>query len=114
MRKNLQNSPESPWFDWIASGVKKFEGRLHKDEWATLEVDDLITFVSPDGRELTCKVVSLPRFSSFVEAFEKLGAELVPVPGADTAKVAALYGQYYSAEQQSQYGVVAVQVVPLF
>lgn len=113
MRKSLQNPPESPWFDWIAAGVKKYEGRLLKDDWATLQVDDLITFVSPDGRELTCKVVSLPRFSSFVEAFERLGAELVPVPGANSAKVASLYGQYYSEEQQSQYGVVAVQVVPL-
>lgn len=112
MRKSLQNPPESPWFDWIAAGVKKYEGRLVKDDWATLEVGDLIMFVSPDGRELTCKVISLPKFTTFVEAFEKLGAELVPVPGADSVKVAQLYGQYYSAEQQAQYGVVAVQVEP--
>lgn len=113
MRKSLQNPPESPWFDWIAAGVKKYEGRLVKDDWATLEVGDLITFVSPDKRELTCRVLGLPRFATFVDAFAALGAELVPVPGADAAAVERLYGQYYSAEQQAQYGVVAVHVTPI-
>ncbi len=112
LRKSLENPPESPWFDWIADGIKKYEGRLLKDDWATLEVGDLITFINPDGRELTCRVISLPRFSSFVEAFEALGPELVPVPNVDNNKVRALYSKFYSQEQQSKYGVVAIQLEP--
>lgn len=84
-----------------------------KDDWATLEVGDLISFVSPDDREVICRVLGLPRFAALVEAFSVLGAELVPVPGADAAAVERLYGQYYSAEQQAQYGVVAIHVTPI-
>lgn len=113
IRKSLQNPPESPWFDWIANGTKKYEGRLWKDDWANLAVNDVIVFISPDKRELPCRVVSLPRFESFGAAFDALGAALVPVPGVNTADVVKIYGQYYKDEDVQAYGVVAVEVEPI-
>ena len=110
LRKSLQNAPECPWFDWIANGTKKFEGRLWKDDWAALSVGDVIVFVSPEMRELTCRVVGLPRFESFGAAFNALGSALVPVPGVSTADVVNMYGQYYKDEDVLQYGVVAVEL----
>lgn len=110
IRKSLQNPPESPWFDWICDGTKRFEGRLWKDDWAALSVGDIISFVCPLKRELICRVVSLPRFESFGAAFDALGSALVPVPGVSTADVVKIYGQYYKDEDVSQYGVVAVEV----
>lgn len=111
--KSLQNPPESPWFDWIQSGVKRFEGRLWKDDWAALKADDIIIFICPAKRELTCRVLSTPRFESFGAAFAKLGAALVPVAGVNTADVVKIYGQYYKDEDVAKYGVVAIEVEPL-
>lgn len=113
-KKSLQNPPESPWFDWIADGTKRYEGRLWKDDWSTLVADDIIVFVCPKKRELTCRVKSTPRFESFGAAFDALGSALVPVPGVSTADVVKIYGQYYKDEDVSQYGVVAIEVEPLF
>ena len=113
IRKSLQNTPELPWFDWIANGTKRYEGRLRRDEWAALSVNDKIVFISPDNRELFCRVVSLPCFESFGAAFDALGSALVPVPGVNTADVIKIYGQYYSEENIRNYGVVAVEVEPL-
>ena len=112
-KKSLQNPPESPWFDWIADGTKKFEGRLWKDDWATLNIDDVIVFVCPKKRELTCRVVSTPRFESFGAAFDALGSALVPIPGVNTADVVKIYDQYYKEEDVRHYGVVAIEVEPL-
>lgn len=113
-KKSLQNPPESPWFDWIANGTKRYEGRLWKDDWSTLKADDIIVFICPMKRELTCRVKSTPRFESFGAAFDALGSALVPVPGVSIADVVKIYGQYYKDEYVSQYGVVAIEVEPLF
>jgi ASC-1-like (ASCH) protein len=112
-RKSLQNPPESPWFDWIACGKKCYEGRLWKDEWASLSEGDIITFVCPAKRELTCRVIALPRFESFGAAFIEFGSELVPVPGVNTTDVINIYGQYYKDEDVKRYGVVAIHVEPI-
>lgn len=114
IRKSLQNPPESPWFDWICDGTKRYEGRLWKDDWASLAVGDIISFVCPMKRELVCRVVSLPRFESFGAAFDALGPALVPIPGVNTADVVKTHGQYYNDEDVRQYGVVAVEVEPLY
>lgn len=112
MRKSLQNPPQSPWFDWIQGGVKRYEGRLFKGDWAALKTGDTIVFVCPLNRELSCTVVGLLRFSSFREAFEVLGSELVPIPGVNSEQVASIYREFYSDAEVEQYGVVAVKVDP--
>lgn len=114
IRKSLQNPPESPWFDWICEGKKKFEGRLKKDDWASLSINDHVTFVCPEGRELITRVLDLPTFDTFGDAFDALGSELVPVPGVDTADVINIYGKYYKNEDVVKYGVIAVKVEPIF
>jgi ASC-1-like (ASCH) protein len=114
LKKSLQNSSESPWFDWIVDGTKRFEGRLFKGDWSTLQADDVIVFICPKKRELTCKVVSMPRFESFGAAFDALGSALVPIPEVSTADVTKIYEQYFKEEDVRQYGVVAIEVVPLF
>lgn len=113
-RKSLQNPPESPWFDWIACGKKRYEGRLWKDDWASIAEGDLIVFICPEKRELMCRVTSLSRFESFGAAFDALGSELVPIPGVNTTEVNRIYGQYYKDEDVKNFGVVAVQVEPLY
>ena len=112
--KSLQNAPESPWFDWIADGTKRFEGRLFKDEWSTLKAEDIIVFTCPKKRELTCQIISTPRFESFGAAFDALGSALVPIPGVTTADVVKIYGQYYKDEDVRNFGVIAVEIEPLF
>jgi ASC-1-like (ASCH) protein len=111
LRKTLQNPPESPWFDWMEQGVKRFEGRLRKDDWARLQPGDLIEFVNANTQKvLLTRVLALPSFGSFADAFKELGRELVPVPGVDAADVACIYRQYYPDEEVQQYGVVAVHI----
>ena len=112
--KSLQNAPESPWFDWIADGTKRFEGRLCKDEWSNLKAEDIIVFTCPKKRELTCRIISTPRFESFGSAFDALGSALVPIPGVTTADVVKIYGQYYKDEDVRNFGVIAVEIEPLF
>lgn len=112
-KKSLQNPPESPWFDWIADGTKKFEGRLCKGDWSTLKAEDIIVFTCPKNRELTCQIISTPRFETFGAAFDALGSALVPVPGVTTADVVKIYGQYFTEEDVRNFGVVAIELVPL-
>jgi len=109
LKKSLQN----PWFDWIQSGIKKYEGRLFKGDWASLKIDDIVIFVCPENRELPVRVVDLVRFNTFGDAFDALGSELVPIPNVSTLDVVNLYAEYFKDEDIAQYGVVAIKVEPV-
>ena len=49
--KDIQNSPE-PWLDWIESEIKKYEGRIYRNDWVNISVDNTIVF--PCGEKKNC------------------------------------------------------------
>ena len=106
----MQNPPESPWFDWVVAGVKRYEGRVRRGEWAQLRVGEHVEFYEDTGRRVVVRVEALPHYDNFAAAFGAHGAELVPVAGADAAMVTRLYGQYFSDADVSENGVVAIKM----
>ena len=96
-----------PWFDHIASGVKTVEGRLNKGKFAALKAGQVLSI--NDGA-LRCHVVKVEAFASFRHLLEQEGVRRV-LPGvADVAEGCAVYQQFYSAEAQSEHGVVALHL----
>lgn len=108
-KRQIQNPPETPWLDWIESGVKTYEGRLYKEIWQKVKVGDLIIFYTPD-KEVKTIVTDLKFYGDFGEAFENLGTKLVPITNATVDRVKKLYNQFFSDDDIKKYGVVAVGV----
>ncbi|XWV26923.1 isomerase [Tupanvirus soda lake] len=111
--KSIQNPSKTPWADWIINGNKIWEGRLCRDDWMNVCVDDIIIFKYDDNKKLKVVVTELKHFADFGEAFRQLGIDLVPIDGISVEQVESLYMQFYSKEDTMRYGVVAVGVKPL-
>jgi ASC-1-like (ASCH) protein len=130
--KELQNPPETPWMNWIETGLKIFEGRIFMKDWQKVKVGDTIFFslikdsVINHDVCLETVVTELRFFIDFGEAYRQLGDKLVPgrydVPNdplvplrekLSEEEVKKMYSEYFSEADIRTYGVVAVGIRPI-
>ena len=105
---NLNPAP----FEMIKSGKKTIELRLWDEKRQKLNVGDGILFTNAaTGETLEKTVVKLHRFDDFEALYRSLPLLQCGYTEADinTASAADM-AQYYSAEQQSRYGVVGIEL----
>ena len=97
---------ENP-FERIKNGTKTVEFRLYDEKRSKVKVGDQIEFSKlPDLQEkLLVKVLDLYREESFEKLFRKLGFDEDEVQG----KTETMH-QFYSSEEEKQYGVVGIKI----
>jgi len=100
-------------FSAIKRGVKTFELRLYDEKRRAVRIGDLIEFTSTESGE-TCvrRVAALHLFASFSELYaalplDKCGytEENIESASPDDMNI------YYSPEEQSNFGVVAIELL---
>ena len=102
-------SVSAPWFGHLQRGAKDVEGRLDRGTFAGLKKGQRL-IVSGDGGSFAARVVDVRRYGSFRDylVFEGLRRTL---PGVSTvAEGVRVYRKFYTAAQEREHGVVAVQV----
>lgn len=105
---NLNPTP----FEMIKTGEKTIELRLWDEKRQKITPGDTITFTNAvTGEMLTKTVARLHRFENFEELYQHLPLLQCGYTEADihTANPSDME-QYYSAEQQRQYGVVGIEL----
>ena len=99
--KAIRNREEK-YLDWIKDGSKTYEGRLacKVKEW-DLQINKMIIFYDENDHNsfVLCRITSLLIFNNFGEAFERLGAALIP--NKAKVEVIDMYNKlfYYQDEQ---------------
>jgi ASC-1-like (ASCH) protein len=95
-----------PWFGHVLRGDKQVEGRLMKGKFATLKVGDILCI----NGVVNYKVTGLRQYASFRDMIQQEGIDRV-LPGVtDIEEGCSVYRQFYTAEDENQYGVVAIEV----
>ena len=116
-----ESGRESLLFDSIISGKKTIEGRLNRGKFADYTIGDQIWLrrdyrdeygILHDGepRQALVEVVGIRHYSTFIEMVttEKF-KRVVPYAGSPE-EAAQEYNQYYSTDEQQQYGVLAIEI----
>jgi len=97
------------YLDLIRDGKKKVEGRLYDEKRRQINPGDAIVF---EGK-LKVRVKSIRRYSSFKEMLEREGIERV-LPGVHNIEEGVrIYRQFYTEEEEKNYGVVAIEIEPI-
>ncbi len=103
---NLWHGP----FCAIKAGSKDVELRLNDEKRQKIQVGDTILFTDADTTETLQVLVTGKRiFDSFTQlyaAYDKVRMGYRPEEAADPADML----DYYSAEKQRQYGVIAIEI----
>lgn len=97
-----------PWFDYILSGKKTYEGRINMGFWKNLTPGS--RFCITDGtKRQDVEVEEVLYFRDFEEAWNALRGTLLP--GVDTKEDAILlYESYYSESEVKTHGVIAIKL----
>lgn len=106
----LQDTP----FEKIKSGVKSIELRLLDEKRQKIKEGDSIVFTNiVSGEKIRATVKKLHKFRNFDELYERLPLLRCGYTEDDvkTAHPSDME-KYYSAEQQSRYGVVGIELFP--
>jgi len=116
-----ESGRESGLLDDILAGRKTIEGRLNRGKFAEYAVGDSVSLrrdhrnaagVLEDGgpQAALVKIIAIRTYPTFLAMVTTEGYKKV-IPSADSAQQAAdVYNLYYSAADQSTYGVLAIEV----
>lgn len=97
--KSINNPADTPYLDWIKSGIKTFEGRLKTRvvDW-DLHTGRIIKFVDTNDASsyAIVYVTHWHTFTDFGAAFDSLGESLIPFH--DRTQVIAMYNKIFEPE----------------
>ena len=99
-------------FEKIKNGEKTIELRLFDEKRQKIKVGDKIVFINTTtGEALNTTVVNLHRFANFDELYKSLPLLQCGYTTDDVGKAhPSDMEQYYSVEEQNQYGVVGIEI----
>lgn len=105
IRHRMKLTPEN--FDRVKSGDKKFEFRLNDEKRKALKVGERVEFAKlPElEKNLIVEIVSLDVFPSFADLYRSLPQA---IGGYTESEFIDRMRNYYSAEEEEKYGVVAI------
>ena len=102
-KMKLQESP----FERIKNGTKTVEFRLYDEKRSKIKIGDQIEFAKlPDLQEtILVDVLDLYREDTFENLFKKIFTDEYEI----NRKTTSMY-QYYSPDEEKQYGVVGIKI----
>lgn len=101
-------------FNQIKEGSKLIEIRLNDEKRKALEVGDVIIFRNLSTNELLEKeITSLQTYASFKELYNSYDSILLGARGYSLLEYEQSMYEYYSKEQEKEYGVLAIHLRPI-
>ena len=100
------------YFDKIALGEKVFEVRLNDEKRKSISVGDIIIFKKlPElEEEIRAVVTDLLYFKSFTEMAKNLSSTEIGFENCSEKSIVDAYHEFYSVEDESKFGVLAIKV----
>ena len=103
---NLNNGP----FERIKNGTKTIELRLNDEKRQLLKIKAMIEFINRINNEkMLVEIKNLYHFASFKELYKNFDKVALGYDEDDIADPKDME-EYYSPEEQSKYGVLAIEI----
>ena len=98
-------------FEQIKKGVKTIEMRLYDEKRKQFKVGDVLIFKNRDNEVLTIKteIINIHLFKSFEELYSQINKTKLGYLENEPAHPSDME-QYYSQQEQSNYGVVGIEI----
>lgn len=97
-------------FKSIKAGTKTIELRLYDEKRKLLNVGDVIEFTNIDTKEvIKAEILQLHRFNNFDDLYKHFNKISMGYEENEVAKPSDME-EYYSKEEQQEYGVVGIEI----
>ncbi|MDO8507694.1 MAG: ASCH domain-containing protein [bacterium] len=102
---------QEPHFSNVKEGKKVIEVRLRKGKYAEVKAGDIFEVQRPDESEsFRVKVVGTTYYNSFKKMAENENFKEIIPEAKDVSDVVKACREFYSEEQEKEFGVVALRV----
>lgn len=102
---------QEPWFSLIKDKKKIIEGRLCKGKFELMKKGDFINVIKSNENDiLTAKIKRISKYSCFKQMLISEGLRNVLPNIQKLEKGVGIYEQFYSKEDQKQFGVLAIKI----
>ena len=100
-----------PWFTLIKKKKKTIEGRLNKGTFNQLKTGDIVKFMNGND-SFNVKIRKIKHYKTFEEYLTMEGIRrTLPMSTIRSIKEGCdIYYQYYTREQEQQYGIIAIYI----
>lgn len=100
-------------FEAIALGKKTIESRLFDEKRSTIQLGDIVVFTNRENpsRSVKVKVIGLLRYGTFADMFSH--NDPTKFGGENAGWLLNQVNEFYSLEDQKQYGVLGIEFVLL-
>ncbi len=108
---NYHNHRAEPYFTLLKNGQKTVEARIRKGKYRNIKPGDQITVY--DNKETDSVETVVKRVTIYKSIKDMLTSESIKelLPDVDSIyQGIRVYRQFYTPEQEKQYGVVAIEV----
>lgn len=103
----IQMNVQEPYHRLILDGKKTVEGRLNKGKFAALNAGDIIEL---EPERVRFEVIEKIPYPTFVAMLEAEGVMNVIPDRVDIREAAQVYYNYFSAEEEATFGIVAIRI----
>lgn len=104
--KIVKVNKQEPYYSYCLEGKKKIEGRLNKGKFSTIEVGDILRA----NNSISFEVIGRKIYKSFREMIIEEGVENVTPDKGTVEDAVNVYYQFYTSEQEKEFGVVALKI----
>ncbi|MFH1661847.1 MAG: ASCH domain-containing protein [Candidatus Falkowbacteria bacterium] len=98
---------QSKYIPFILSNKKTAEGRLNKGKFAKIKVGDILEI---NKEKMQVKVIEKNVYPNFKEMIEKEGVANVMPDKNNIQDAVSAYYEFYTKEQEKEFGVVAIKI----
>jgi len=104
----------SPWFEYVKSGRKKYEGRCNWKQYKNFQIGDTLQIshhVHKDIPPYVVTITSIKKYRNFEEALSSLGLEYTLPEVYTIQEGVEIYKKFYKQETQEIYGVLMIELL---
>ena len=107
--KTYRKHLSEPWFSKVSDGIKIFEGRLNKNDFSEMNINDHIIFYNED-KEFIIEIISIINYKSFNDyLIDKTIEKCLPCDYIYTIEDGINeYYKFYKKEDEEKYGVICI------
>lgn len=105
------NHRTEPYFTFVKNGQKTIEGRIAKDKYKNIKVDDRFIVHNDDETDsIEVKVIGIRKYPSIKELLEHEDLQKILPNAKNINEGLEIYKKFYTEKQQKEFGVIAIEI----
>lgn len=114
MSKTYLMRLNSPWYEYVKSGEKIYEGRRISDKTKYIKAGDIINFqhyIHKDLPVIKTRVLDVKKFPTFRDALTELPLkQILPIENLTIQEGVDIYYMYVSLQTQMKDGICMIKI----